>query len=147
MSLSIVHSQVFKMSSAPWSTASKLESQWSCFAAYELLLNDGKSSLSTANVSPLFKLHKLWKLFPIFKLSATRQARQSKAVDGRSSSVKATGSEASKKRNAAAKGLHPLDSPSSMIIIRNHFHKRTIGGRTAIPEPMVTAVDAKRRLQ
>lgn len=57
----------------------------------------------------------------------------------------------SKKRATAAKVTaelnQHLDSPVSVITVRRHLHKQNIYGRAAIPKPLVTNVNAKRRLQ
>ncbi|GFS76157.1 hypothetical protein TNCV_4667291 [Trichonephila clavipes] len=57
----------------------------------------------------------------------------------------------SKKRATAEKVSaelnQPLDSLVSMILFRKHLHKLNIKDRAAISQPLVTDVNAKRRLQ
>jgi 23S rRNA-/tRNA-specific pseudouridylate synthase len=57
----------------------------------------------------------------------------------------------SKKKTTAAKVTavlnQHLDSAVSIITVRRHLHKQNIYGRAAIPEPLVTEFNAKRRRQ
>ncbi|GFU64793.1 histone-lysine N-methyltransferase SETMAR [Trichonephila clavipes] len=57
----------------------------------------------------------------------------------------------SKKRTTAAKVTtelnQHLESPKPMIAVRKHLHKRNIYDRVEIPNPLVTDVYAKLRLQ
>jgi transposase len=57
----------------------------------------------------------------------------------------------SKKKTTAAKVTaelnQHLDSPVSTITVRRYLHKENIYGRTAIPKPLVTDANAKRRVE
>jgi len=57
----------------------------------------------------------------------------------------------SKEKTTAAKVTaelnQHLDSPLSTFTVRRCFHKENIYGRTAIPKPLVTDANAKRRVE